>query len=255
MPAQTPRAAPLLFVHGGYTGAWCWDDYFLPYFAERGYHACALSLRGHGTSHGREALDAAGISDYVADVAVIARRFEHAPVLIGHSMGATVVQRCLRQLEAAAAVLVAPVPPEGLMGPALALAARDPSLFGEINLMQHAHPGFATVDGLRRAVFSRQMPDDVVLRHFSRMQPESQRALFDLSWPQYFFIGRPTALPVMVLGAQQDNFFPPPVVEATARYYGVKAEIFPDTAHSIMLESGWQVVAERIVEWLASHGL
>jgi pimeloyl-ACP methyl ester carboxylesterase len=41
---------PLLFVHGGWHGAWCWDDHFLDFFADAGYRAVAVSLRGHGTS-------------------------------------------------------------------------------------------------------------------------------------------------------------------------------------------------------------
>ncbi len=46
--ATATRSTPLLFVHGGafHGGAWCWDDHFLDYFAERGYHALALNLRG-----------------------------------------------------------------------------------------------------------------------------------------------------------------------------------------------------------------
>jgi pimeloyl-ACP methyl ester carboxylesterase len=41
---------PLLFVHGGWHAAWCWDEHFLDFFAERGFHAVAVSLRGHGRS-------------------------------------------------------------------------------------------------------------------------------------------------------------------------------------------------------------
>ena len=33
---------PLLFVHGGWHGAWCWDDHFLDFFAAAGYRAVAL---------------------------------------------------------------------------------------------------------------------------------------------------------------------------------------------------------------------
>ena len=29
---------PLLFVHGDWTGAWIWEDFFMPYFAARGTH-------------------------------------------------------------------------------------------------------------------------------------------------------------------------------------------------------------------------
>ena len=32
---------PLLFVHGGWHGAWCWDDHFLDFFADAGYRAVA----------------------------------------------------------------------------------------------------------------------------------------------------------------------------------------------------------------------
>ena len=55
-PAGEPRPAPVLFIHGAYTGAWCWEPYFLPYFAAHGYGSTALSLRGHANSEGREGL-------------------------------------------------------------------------------------------------------------------------------------------------------------------------------------------------------
>ena len=38
------RKPPLLFVHGGYIDAWCWLPHFLPWFANQGYAAHALSL-------------------------------------------------------------------------------------------------------------------------------------------------------------------------------------------------------------------
>ncbi len=34
---------PLLFVHGGWHGAWCWDEYFLDFFAAKGYRVLAVS--------------------------------------------------------------------------------------------------------------------------------------------------------------------------------------------------------------------
>ena len=34
---QTPtQQTPILFLHGAWHGAWCWEDYFLPYFAQKG---------------------------------------------------------------------------------------------------------------------------------------------------------------------------------------------------------------------------
>jgi len=45
------------------------------------------------------------------------------------------------------------------------------------------------------------------------------------------------------------------MVKATARRYGTTAEIFPDMAHDVMLEPGWEKVAAVILEWLAGNGL
>src|SRR5215204_4716366 len=87
LPATPTRKPPLLFVHGGYCDAWCWEPYFLPWFASRGYPAYSLSLRGHGTSGGAQTLFVTGLDDYEADVEHIASQLGAPPVLIGHSMG------------------------------------------------------------------------------------------------------------------------------------------------------------------------
>src|SRR5204863_8607068 len=115
LPERANAGSPLLFVHGGYCDAWCWEPYFLPWFADLGYAAHALSLRGHGSSGGRESLFVAGLDDYAVDVELVAARFAVAPVLIGHSMGAAVIERLLATRPLRAAALIAPVPPAGLM--------------------------------------------------------------------------------------------------------------------------------------------
>ena len=79
--------APLLFVHGAWHAAWCWDEYFLNFFADSGYRALALSLRGHGSSPTRKPLRACSIADYVEDVTFVADNLPRRPVVIGHSMG------------------------------------------------------------------------------------------------------------------------------------------------------------------------
>ncbi len=39
VPASPSYPVPLLFVHGAFVAAWCWDDHFLPYFAQHGFAA------------------------------------------------------------------------------------------------------------------------------------------------------------------------------------------------------------------------
>src|SRR6516225_3592642 len=70
--ATESHPVPLVFVHGGAHGAWCWDDHFLDFFANNGYRAIALSLRGHGGSPVSKPLNKCTIADYVDDVRSVA---------------------------------------------------------------------------------------------------------------------------------------------------------------------------------------
>ncbi len=61
--------------------------------------------------------------------------------------------------------------------------------------------------------------------------------------------------PLLVLGGGCDRTIPPREVRATARAYGVEAEIFPGMAHNMMLDPGWESVTGRIDSWLGTRGL
>lgn len=239
--------APLLFVHGAFIGAWCWDEHFLGYFADRGYDAWAVDLRGHADAD--EPAELASIDDYVADVLLAVEQINAPPVLIGHSMGAIVVQRMLRRSQARAVSLLAPVPPHGLLGSSFMLAAKSPEILNEINKIQIFDGMAGSPDLLRRAIFSQQLPPADVQRYLRRMRHESQRALFDLSWPQHFWIER-TEIPVQVMSGADDLFFPPSLAQETAELHGVEAEILPDMAHAVMLDVHWERAAQRLAGWL-----
>jgi pimeloyl-ACP methyl ester carboxylesterase len=61
--------------------------------------------------------------------------------------------------------------------------------------------------------------------------------------------------PMLVLGAEVDGMRIDGDASAVARIYEADVELFPDMGHVMMLESGWQAVAERIDSWLGGQGL
>lgn len=248
------RKTPLLFVHGAFGAAWCWDEHFLPWFAKRGYDAYAVSLRGHGASPERDRLQDYGILDFVEDLAETVAALPHPPVLIGHSMGGFVVQKYLETGAAAGCVLMAPVPPSGLLGPGLSLAVWNPTAVWEIGAIEVVGERYATPQTMRVALFSETMPATLAKAYFSRMGNESRRATLDMFGLGVIDPARVPRMPMLVLGAAQDILIPPAFVRATARSYGTEAEIFPDMAHGMMLERGWEAVARRIHDWLAAEG-
>ena len=249
------RPTPLLFVHGAWHGAWCWDEHFLPYFAEHGYTSTALSLRGHGASEGNNKLRWSSITDYVNDVSQIASQFEQPPVLIGHSMGGLVVQKYLETHQAPAAVLLASVPPGGVTRTTLSIAGRHPLPFLKTNATLTLYHIIGTPELTREAFFSEKMPEEKLAAYHQRMQNESYRAFLDM---MVFNLPRPKRVqktPMLVLGGAKDTIFNPKEVQATALGYQTKAEIFADVAHDMMLEDGWNTVADRILAWLGEQGL
>ncbi|HTY03236.1 MAG TPA: alpha/beta hydrolase [Rhodocyclaceae bacterium] len=247
-PVGPSRVTPLLFVHGAFAGAWCWEEHFLPFFADAGYAAYAVSLSGHGGSRGRERLDHLSIADYVADVAETAARLPVPPVLIGHSMGGFVTQKYLEAHAAAGAVLMCSVPPQGLMSAALGVMFSRPGLFQAINSLMSG--GTVALDSLREALFAQPIAVDDLTRFYRASQPESHRAIWDMSM---FDLPRPSrvdGVPLLVLGAEHDHLMPASTAEMTARSYGVEAEIFPGMGHGMMLERDWRKVAQRILDWV-----
>lgn len=264
-PRGPAHKTPLLFIHGAFVGAWCWDEHFLPYFADAGYPSYALSLSGHGGSRGRERLDSFSIADYVNDVREVVERLPAPPVLIGHSMGGFIVQKYLEKFEVPAAVLLCSVPPQGLMAAAFGLLFARPGLLRDLNTLMGG--GRASYETLREAMFGQEVDPDDLKRFYRLSQPESHRAIWDMtlfSLPSASHILRHLTLggaqqreepPLLVLGAERDHLTPASTAHMTARSYGVGAEVFPHMGHGLMLERDWRIVADRIRDWLKEHQL
>ena len=249
------RSVPLVFLHGAFAGAWCWAEHFLPWFAAQGFTCYAPSFRGHAGSAGHDRLHSFGIEDYAADVASVIEDLPSPPVLIGHSMGGFVGMRYLEEAPAMGLVLLASVPPTGLSGPALSLALWNPSLLGEIALLQQMNPKWASLDVMRGALFSAEDDPEVLARHFSQMDGESRRATMDMHGGMRL---QPDLwkdkLPVQVLGAANDTLIRKAFVRSTGRRLGRRPEFFEKTGHGMMLDRSWEKVAMRIAEWLFAQG-
>jgi non-heme chloroperoxidase len=247
-PSGPSKSTPLLFLHGAYVGAWCWEEHFLPFFAEAGYASYALSFSGHGGSRGRERLDHFSIADYVADVVEVTERLPRPPVLIGHSMGGFVVQKYLEQHPAAGAVLMCSVPPQGLMSSAMGVIFGRPGLFMDLNNMMAGGKGAA--ESVRKAMFAQEIAVEDLKRFLRASQPESHRAIWDMMMFDLPHTSRIRGVPMLVLGAEHDHLMPSSTAEMAARRYGVEAEIFPGMGHGLMLERDWRQVAQRILDWI-----
>jgi pimeloyl-ACP methyl ester carboxylesterase len=245
---------PLLFVHGAWHAAWCWDENFLSFFADKGYRALALSFRGHGESQTDKPLWSYSVADYVADVRSVADTLPTPPVIIGHSMGGLIVQKYLEKHDAPAGVLMTSIPPRGNLGNALRWIRHRPTHFARMTLTGKALPYINPPHLARERFFSAHTPEADVRRYAARLQEDSTRIGIDCLLLR---LPRPKRVttPLLVLGADEDTAHTRDEILATARAYGTTAEFFPKMGHNMMLEPGWADVAERIDGWLSCRGL
>ncbi len=255
LPARTNgngRKPPLLFVHGGFSDAWFWAPYFLPWFAEKGYAAHALSLRGHGASGGAETLFVTGLDDFAADVEHVAAGLAAPPVLIGHSMGAAVIERLLATRPVRAAALISPVPPVGLLAMAARLATGQPDYPIQFSQFDPGRMSNHLLDALRPFYFSDDVAPEIMAEATSHLCAESPRVLLDLSMRLHWQLPERGGVPLFVLGAEGDRISTPDDVHATARHHGVDATLLPGLAHMLMLERQWEQPAKELLRWLGT---
>ena len=244
---------PLLFVHGSCHGAWCWAENFLDYFATHDYSSYALSLRGHGQSDGKDVVQWASVKDYVADVAQVANGLPRPPVLIGHSLGGLVVQKYLEKYNVPAAVLMASSPASGMFLRGLSLFWQRPMLFTKTFLTLDVQTVYRTPALVQEMLFSASIEKAKVTRYAERFGKESFRAFLEMM----FYLPNPRKVksPMLVLGAANDAIVRPRAIENTGQAYHAAVKIFPDMAHDMMLEDGWEDVAAYIRQWLQTKGL
>jgi len=254
IPESTSHPTPLLFIHGAWHGAWCWDEHFLSYFAKHGYRSYAVSLRGHGASDGRQHLAGTRFRDYMEDVEQVINQLETLPIVIGHSMGGFIVQKLMKTHKLPAVILLAPSPRIGIIVTVLSLLRRQPLAFLKGTFLFALHPLLGLPPLIPNACFSLSLPAPQRQKYTALLQPESFLAIldtfvFDLSKP------RDTDIPMLVLGSSLDIFVPPQTVKTTARLYKAQNEILENVSHDMMLDAAWQDVAEKIVTWLKQLGI
>lgn len=251
-PAKQPNGLPpLVFVHGGYIHGGCWDLNFLPYFSERGHDCHALDLSGHGLSAGRADLHSYGLDHYAADVAQVVAEMPTPPVLIGHSMGAAVVQRYLEKGRAAAVIMMAPVPSTGLSACTIQLTRKHPDFPREAAYAVRGKYTANTVRVMREVYFSPDVSHEEFVAFQPLVQDESRTAIAEMMALAWRPPVRRPKIPALVMGGELDQLFPANLLLYTATGWNAETCVIPRAGHMLMMEPQWTDAAAKIDNWMA----
>ena len=85
---MSKSSTPLIFVHGAWHGAWCWQKIVTP-LKQLGFNVLAPDLPGHGQHICTPSLIT--MQDYISSLITLIQAQNEPVTLIGHSMGGIII--------------------------------------------------------------------------------------------------------------------------------------------------------------------
>lgn len=235
----------LLFIHGAFHNAKCWDEYYLPWFAAQGWHAHALSLSGHKSDDPLKMNWS--LIDYLNDVNEVITRLDQPVVLVGHSMGGVLTQMALATNEnVKGAVLLASSPLRIHFKVAMRILIHSPlafligSLTNDMIKLRSAMEGFFFSDKLQaplRDKFRRQLVSE---------SPAAVKGVFARQASEF---PENDKRPVLVIAGKDDWSIPLADHKRDGLIYRTNPQVCAG-AHDLMLDPEWLDSAETIHAWL-----
>jgi alpha-beta hydrolase superfamily lysophospholipase len=267
--SDTRRVRPVLFVHGPWLHASSWAPW-VERFADAGYAATAPGWPGDPDTVEAARADPAGIAghgfdDVVAHLAGIITRLDAPPVLIGHGLGGTIVQKLLGLDRAAGAVAIDAAPIRGVLPLAMSsLRSAFPVLRNPANRTRAIA---LTAAEFRYAFGNAIAAEESDELHRRWAIPAPGRPLFQAATAN-FNPRSETAVetrnsrrgPLLLTMGGRDHTVPRALTKSTLRLYKHSSAFtdlmdFPDRGHSLVIDSGWREVADAVLGWLANQGL
>jgi len=251
-------SSTIFMIHGMWGGSWQWAEW-RKFFEAKGFKCETPTLRHHDVdskSKPPAGLGCTGLNDYVIDLEERIKKVNEKPIIIGHSMGGLLALMLSARNLARAAVMITPAPPAGIN--ALKFSVLK-SFAGP--LLKFKWLGFPHRLSFNAAVYAMMhlLSGDEQKYVYEHMVAESGRAVREIGfwWADWRMAARvnPATVnnPLLIISASEDRITPANVIEKVADRYAHVAKYlpYPDHAHFIMREAGWEKVAEDIFQWIS----
>lgn len=242
--------APILMVHGAFSGGWSFDAFKAPF--EAAGHRCATpDLPGHGADAAHVA--SFSMTDYASAIVGQIEASAKPPIVVGHSMGGLVALMAASRAKVSGLILIAPSSPWGVAANTLEGAAKALGMIGLNAYWGQAVPpdrqAFEAFSVDRMAEAERKAI-------FAKLVPESGRAISEtINWwldPSMTTRVAPEEVkaPILLLAGARDHVQSLATLRQTADRYSAELKVFPQMSHWLIGEPGWEDVADAALAWI-----
>lgn len=248
-PELMTSLPPILWLHG-VTNVPEYAAPFLLEFARMGFPALALARRGR---LGVPPRDPRSISfdGYLEDTVRVFDATGGDAVVLGHSQGGLLALKLAELRRPPAVVLLAPLPPRGI----LAAAPRLQTLPASLSSLAAILAGARFQPTLRQAtaLFLNNVPRHLRLEVYRQGVPDSGRSLRVAYFPGVPVDPGKVAGPLLCVSGGLDRTIPAAAVGRVARRYGGSWMNFEDCGHEFLHEPQGPKVAREIGSWIKAR--
>jgi len=258
-------ARTVVFIHGLWMNPLCWE-HFQEYFLGKGYKVMAPGWPGHEGEieevRAKAGVNLAnlGFAEIVSHFEKIIRPMNEQPILVGHSLGGLIVQILLDRGLGAAGVGIDAAPPEGVHRiPPSQLRALWPA----IRRPGNRHRVITLTFKQFSYGFANTMPEEEARQAYERYSvPDTARPIFQSALAD-LMRNAPTEIdyndglrkPLLLIAGGKDHTVPASVSKSNFKKYKHSSAVtdyheFADRSHNIILEKGWEEVADYANDWL-----
>ena len=260
---MSERKPQIVFAHGMFVTNNCWKNW-LTYFDAKGYEcfAPAWPLKEYNAAElNKKHPDFEGeghvrLYDVIARYEEFLKELDQPPILIGHSMGALVVQLLLQKGFGSCAVVIDSAPPQGVLSLEFSfLKANWPVLNPFINKYKpskwsEAQFQFAFADHLSGEALHEAFRD--IVPQGKLVPRESLTSVAKINY-------RMKTQPLLFIAGEKDKIIPASLNKTNWRKYRKamsKTEfiVFPERRHNLIMDKGWEEIADYVSNWInANH--
>jgi non-heme chloroperoxidase len=257
----------IVFIHGLWIHASSWQPW-MDFFNEHGYKTLNPGWPGDSTTvtecrNNPQSIANRGVTEIADSYAKVIALLPEPPIVIGHSFGGLIAQVILGRGIAAGGIAIDPAPMKGVWQlPFSALKASFPVLGNPFNLKRALSLTFNQFS----YGFANAVPEQEARELYDRWTiPAPARPLFQAAFAT--FAGSETKVntanttrgPLLITGGEKDYIAPPILGKASLKKYNssviTEFKLFEDRGHSLIVDHGWNEVAEYSLAWLSKNGL